>query len=137
MPPANKLMQIATADDPKKAILSAIGDVSKISLFSGRVLLATYIAPEKTAGGIYRPVTNVKEDIWQGVVGLVVKKGATAFKDDDTTKFQGQDVQVGDWVTFRPGDAKRIQINGVECRIVEDVLIDMVIDNPDIVTHSR
>ena len=136
MPPA-KLMQIATADDPKKAILSAIGDVSKISLFSGRVLLATYIAPEKTSGGIYRPVTNVKEDIWQGVVGLVIKKGATAFKDDDSTQFHGQNVQVGDWVTFRPGDAKRIQINGVECRIVDDVLIDMVIDNPDIVTHSR
>lgn len=136
MPPA-KLMQIATANDPKKAILENIGDLSKITLLSGRVLLATYIAPEKTAGGIYRPVTNVKEDIWQGVVGLVVKKGERAFKDDESTKFHGQDVSLGDWVTFRPGDAKRIQINGVECRIVEDVLIDMVIDNPDVVTHSR
>jgi co-chaperonin GroES (HSP10) len=132
-----KLMEIAASNDPRRAIQSAIGDVSKISLFSGRVLLATYIAPEKTAGGIYRPQANVKEDIWQGVVGLVIKKGATAFKDDGSTQFHGQDVSVGDWVTFRPGDAKRIQINGVECRIVEDVLIDMVIENPDVVTHSR
>lgn len=132
-----KLMQIAQASDPRNAIQKAVGDLSKISLFSGRILLGVYIAPEKTAGGIYRPNSNVKEDVWQGVVGLVLKKGAMAFKDDEHNKFNGQDVSIGDWVTFRPGDAKRIQINGVECRIVEDTLIDMVIDTPDLITHSR
>lgn len=136
MPPA-QLMRIATSDNPKKGILDAVGDISKINLFSGRVLVGIYIAPEKTKGGIIRVNDTVKEDVWQGVVGLVLKKGNLAFKDDEFNKFHQQDVKVGEWVTFRPGDAKRIQINGVECRIVQDTLIDMVIDNPDIVTHSR
>lgn len=132
-----KLMQIAQSADPRNAIQKAVGDLSKVNLMSGRVLLGIYIAPEKTAGGIYRPNTNVKEDVWQGVVGLVLKKGKLAFVDDENNKFHGQDIAEGEWVTFRPGDAKRIQINGVECRIIEDALIDMVIDSPDLVTHSR
>jgi len=132
-----KLMEIATAADPRKGIQKAAGDLGNVCLFSGRVLVAIYIAPEKTAGGIYRPQANIREDIYQGVVGLVLKKGAMAFKDDEANKFHGQDVQVGDWVTFRPGDAKRIQINGVDCRIVEDVLIDMVIADPEIITHRK
>lgn len=132
-----KLMEIAQSSDPRAGIIKAVGDLSKVQVFSGRVLVGIYIAPEKTAGGIYRPQSNVKEDVWQGAVGLVLKKGKMAFQDDDQNKFRDQNVQIGDWVTFRPGDAKRIQLNGVDCRIVEDVLIDMVIDNPDIVTHSK
>lgn len=135
--PAAKLMQIAQSVDPKNGIQKAVGDLSKVSLFSGRVLVGIYIAPEKTAGGIFRPQSNVKEDVWQGAVGLVLKKGAMAFVDDERAQFHGQDVQVGDWVTFRPGDGKRIQMNGVDCRIVEDVTIDMVIDTPDIITHDK
>lgn len=132
-----KIMQIAQSADPKNGIQKAVGDLSKVSLFSGRVLVGIYIAPEKTAGGILRPQSNIQEDRWQGVVGLVLKKGAMAFVDDESAKFHGQDVSVGDWVTFRPGDAKRIQINGVDCRIIEDVVIDMVIESPDIVTHGK
>lgn len=135
--PGAKLMQIAQSTDPRDGIMTAIGDTSKIGLFSGRVLVATYIAPEKTAGGIIRPNSNVQEDIYQSAVGLVIRKGKLAFKDDDTRKFSGQDVAIGDWVTYRPGDAKRIQINGVECRIIEDTLIDMVVASPEIITHSK
>lgn len=131
-----KVMQLARADDPKQAILKNVGDLSNVHLFSARVLVGIYIAPEKTAGGIIRIADTVKEDVYQGVVGLVLKKGKTAFCDDDRNKFQGQDVQLGEWVTFRPGDAKRIQINEVDCRIVEDTSIDMVIDAPDMITHK-
>lgn len=132
-----KLMEIAQSTDPRRGIQKAVGDLSKVTVFSGRVLVGIYIAPEKTAGGIIRPNANVKEDVFQGVVGLVLKKGKMAFRDDEANNFHGQDVNEGDWVIFRPGDAKRIQLNGVECRIVEDVLIDMVVDSPDIVTHSK
>lgn len=135
--PAAKLMEIAQARDPKNGIQRAVGDLSNVRLLSGRVLVAIYVAPEKTAGGIYRPQSNVKEDIWQGVVGLVLVKGDMAFKDDDTHKFHGQDVQVGNWVTFRKSDGKPRQINGVDCLIIEDVLIDMVIDDPSIITHDK
>lgn len=135
--PAAKLMSIATSKDPRDGILEAVGDISKVNVFSGRVLVGIYIAPETTSGGIIRPNANVKEDVYQAQVGLVLKKGAMAFKDDDNNKFHGQDVKVGEWVAFRPGDGKRIQINGVDCRVIEDVLIDMVVDDPEIVTHRR
>lgn len=130
-----KLMEIAQASDPKQAIIDLVGDLSNVQLFSGRVLVGIYVAPEKTSGGIIRPNANVKEDIWQGSVGLVLKLGHLAFKDDEQNKFHGQSVKPGDWVVFRPGDAKRTQINGVDCRIVEDVNIDMVISRPELVTH--
>lgn len=135
--PVAQLYAISKSEDPKKAILDALGDLSKEipSLFSGRVLIAIYIAPEKTSGGILLPNSAVKEDVWQGSVGLVVKKGTMAFKDDDTHQFHGQDIEVGNWVVFRPGDGKRIQINGVDCRIIEDSMLDMVISDPQIVTH--
>lgn len=135
--PAAKTIQLAQAADPKRALIEALGDLSNVALFSGRVLVAIYIAPEKTAGGIIRPGTNVKEDVWQGCVGLVVKKGARAFQDDGDTKFHGQDVAVGDWVTFRRGDAKRIQVRGVDCLIIEDTVLDMVIDDPALITHDK
>lgn len=135
--PAGKLMQIAQSVDPKNGIQKAVGDVSSVKLFSGRVLVALYVAPEKTSGGIFRPQSNVREDIWQAKVGLVLAKGEMAFKDDDTHKFHGQNVQLGDWVTFRKGDGKATQINGVDCLIIEDVSIDMVIDDPSIITHDK
>ncbi len=132
------LEKLARADDPKKALIAEVGDLSGIELMSNRVLVAIYIAPEKTKGGIFRATQSLKEDVWQATVGLVLKKANLAFRDDEATKtyFHGQDVQVGDWVVFRPGDAKRIQVNGVDCRFVEDVTIDMVISNPDLITHQ-
>lgn len=135
--PAAKLYDIADAKDPKSAIIEAVGDLSKVSLFSGRVLVAIYISSRKTKGGIILTDNNKREDVYQGQVGLVLKKGQLAFKDDDATKFHGQDVQPHEWVVFRPGDAKRIQLNGVDCRIVEDTTIDMVVSDPSIVTHYQ
>lgn len=136
MPSVATLTRLSQAANPKQALLKEVGDVSNVSLLSGRVLVALYIGPEKTKGGIYRPTSQLKEDVYQSCVGLVIRKGAIAFKDDEQHKFHGQDVAVGDWVTFRPGDGKRIQIRSVDCRIIEDVLIDMVIDDPEIITHS-
>ena len=108
---AAKVYQLSQSKgDIKNEIQKAVGDLDGISLFSGRVLIAIYIEPEKTAGGIILPNSAVKENIYQGVVGLVLKKGNLAFVSDDRNDFHGQDVQVGEWVTFRPGDAKRIQI---------------------------
>lgn len=135
--PAAKLMQIAQSADPKNGIQKAVGDLSNVRLLSGRVLVAMYVASEKTSGGIFRPQSNVREDIWQGKCGLVLAKGKMAFVDDENHKFHDQNVQIGDWVTFRKGDGKMTQINGVDCLIIEDVLIDMVIDDPSLITHDK
>lgn len=127
-----------TPEEKKKdVIVREIGDLSNWPIMSGRVLVAIYIAPRKFFGSsIERTDANVKEDLWQGQVGLVLKKGPLAFQDDDVTKFHGQDIQIGDWIFFRPGDAsKRIQIRGVDCRIVEDTVIDGVTPEPWAVTH--
>lgn len=132
------LEKLSRASDPKQALIDGVGDLSKIELMSNKMLVAIYIAPEKTKGGIIRATQSLKEDIFQGVVGLVLKKSKLAFKDDEATKtyFHDQDVKVGEWVVFRPGDAKRVQINGIDCRFVEDVTIDMVIDDPEIITNK-
>lgn len=132
------LEKLSRASNPKLELLTQLGDLTKIHLMSNRVLLAIYIAPEKTSGGIIRATQTIREDIWQATVGLVVKKGKTAFRDEPQTHnyFHDQDVEIGDWVVFRPGDAKRIQINGIDCRMVEDSLIDMVISDPELITHK-
>lgn len=132
-------LKLSSASDPKKAIREILGKLSdQIDVLHGKVLIALYIAPEKTAGGIYRPQENVKEDVWQGMVGLVVKKGLIAFKDDDTTKFGGADLkEFEDWVAFTPGDGRRIQVNGVDCRIIEDTQIMMKVKDPTVITHYK
>lgn len=131
------LEKLSQAKDQKKAIRESVGDLSKINLMGNRVLVGIYIEPEKTQGGIILSTGTIKESVWQGTVGLVLKLGATAFRDEPETStyFHGQGVKEGDWVVFRPGDAKRIQINGIDCRFVEDTLIDLVVEDPSIVTH--
>lgn len=130
--------KISESADPKKAIMDLVKEaLPKINLLHGKLLLALYIAPEKTAGGIIRPNSNVKEDVWQGNVGLVLKRGPLAFKDDDVTKFGGGNAEPGQWVAFVPGDGKRIQIASVDCRVIEDTQIMMTLNDPDIVTNYK
>lgn len=135
--PAAMIYELSLSDNVKDDTLKAVGDLKKLSLFSGRVLVAIYISPSKTKGGIILTDKAKQEDVYQGQVGLVLKKGPLAFQDDDVTKFHGQDVQPGEWVAFRPGDGKRIQINGVDCRIIEDTAIDAIVDDPTIVTYRQ
>jgi co-chaperonin GroES (HSP10) len=137
MPSVAVLERLSQATDPKAALLKELGDLSGVQeLMGARVLVALYVGPEKTKSGLYRPQSQVKEDIWQGCVGLIVKKGPMAFQNDDKNDFHGQDPKIGQWVTFRPGDGKRVQVNEVDCRLIEDALIDMVISEPEIITHK-
>lgn len=132
------LERLARSDNPALGLKMAVGDLSKVQVLSNRVLVAIYIAPEKTKGGLIRATQTIKEDVFQGSVGLVLKKGSMAFVDDDASKtyFHGQTVNEGDWVAFRPGDAKRVQINGVDCRLCEDIMIDMIVADPESITHQ-
>lgn len=120
-------------DDPKQDILTAVGDISDIKIFGNRVLVAIYKKPEKTKGGIILSANIRKEDEYQGKICLVLKKGASAFKDDGAVKFDGDNVEVGDWI-FAPAKYSRsLSVNGVTLRIIEDSHIDGVVPNPDIV----
>jgi co-chaperonin GroES (HSP10) len=133
------IARISSATDPKKEIQSLMKDSAKdVDVLHGKVLVALYITPEKSKGGIILTDKTKEEDIWQGMVGLVIKKGRIAFKDDENTKFGGADLKENeDWVAFTPGDGRRIQINGVDCRVIEDTQILMKVKDPAIITHYK
>lgn len=137
--PAAEIYKLADSADPTKDMLKKIGDLSQIQISGGKLLVWIYIRPRKTAGGIILTDKEVNEDKWQGVVGYVLKRGPFAFEDDPDLKFKfgGFDAKVGDWVVFVPGEGKKLQINGCDCRVIEDALIQLVIPNPDLVTHRQ
>ena len=115
-----------------------VGDLSRVEVMGNRVLVGIYIEPSKR-GSLFLAKDTLKESIFQGTVGLVLKLGKSAFKDDPENKvfFNGQVVKEGDWVVFRAGDAKRRQIRGIDSRMVEDTLVDMCVPDPNIVTHEK
>lgn len=127
---ARNTARLSRATDPKQAILDAVGDLSTFDIFHNQILVVTYVRPEITAGGIIRPNDNVDEDEYQGKVGLVVKIGPTAFLDNDDEDFQGQNLNVGDWVVYRTGDGWQLTIRGTACRILTDRTIRMRTKNP-------
>lgn len=131
---AKKITQISQAKDRKKAIIDGVGEVlSGIEVMHNHILVGIYIRDEKTKHGIILPTETLREDQFQGKVGVVLKKGPLAFKDDGANDFGGQDVDIGDWIVFRVSDGWQLTINDTPCRMLEDTLIRMKIARPDIV----
>lgn len=127
---ARKTTLIAASTDPKQALLDAVGDLSSFDIFHNQILVAIYVRPEKTKGGIILTDKTLEEDEYQGKVGLVVKKGPSAFLDSEDDDFQGQNVSEGDWVVFRVGDGWQLTIRDTACRILTDRTIRMRVKNP-------
>jgi len=119
--------------DPKDALLEAIGDLSGYELAPSKILVGIYQRPEKTAGGIIITPKTKDEDIYQGVVGLVLKLGPGCFEDDDVNKFHGFNVKVGDWIEYKPSDTEKVSVKGVMCRRLSDVLVKAKISEPDLI----
>jgi co-chaperonin GroES (HSP10) len=84
--------------DEKKDILDRIGDLDGFEIANNELLLAIYMRPEKTAGGIILTPTNLKEDLYQAKAHLVLKIGPGC-------KFPNLDIKLGDWVVVKPSDA--------------------------------
>jgi co-chaperonin GroES (HSP10) len=103
--------------DPKAELLKQLGDISKLEIFGNEVLVAIYIRPKKTAGGIFITQNTQDEDKWQGKMGLVVKKGPTPLVDEKN------EVEIGDWAIFRPSDGWGLTVNGVMCRLLDDRVV--------------
>ena len=117
--------------DPKAALLKELGDISEIELMNTQVLVAVYIRPEKTKGGIIMTTKSRDEDRYQSKVGLVLKAGPSAFVDEDQKWFSGLDLKVGDWVVFRPSDGWNVTVNGVLCRMFDDTAVRARVPHPD------
>lgn len=105
-------------------------------IYGNRLLVAVYVRPEKTEGGIILADSYRQEDVWQGVTGLVVQRGPGAFKDSDKWKFHGQDIQVGDWITFQPPHSVLTKVggqyDGMECRIIQDCYVLAKVSGPHV-----
>lgn len=129
MPPA--LMK--HIEDPANEIRKRIGDISKIEVLHNQILVGVYIRPEITKGGILLTPQTRDEDRYQGKAGLVLKKGPLAFVDDDNNKFHGQNVDIGDWVFYRVSDGFPLVLNGMLCRLLEEVHVKGKIPSPDVV----
>jgi hypothetical protein len=124
------------AGDPGKELLRKVGDISDFELFHNSVLVAIYLRPNvATLGGkdFHLSDKTRDEDKFQGIVGLVLKKGPAAFVEDANQRFYGCDVAIGDWVFFRASDGVAMKVNGVLCKRVVDVLIEGRIPHPDYV----
>ena len=128
-----KLRKIASSyksNDPpavvRDCILRELGDISGLELFGDQVMVATYTRPEMTAGGIILTDSALQQDRFQSKVGLVLKLGPLAFKDDAVNGvfFGGANVAVNDWVFFRPADGMEFfsedRTGGVPCRVFRD-----------------
>lgn len=124
-------IKLAESTDYKKDLLGKIGDLSGIEVFHNMILVGAYIRPNITKGGIYLAEKTVEEDLWQGKVGLVLKKGPNAFVDDEVTNFHGQNVEPGDWVMYSVHDAFQFDIRGVPVRLVSDRRIKMRLADPE------
>lgn len=125
-------MIMSHEDDPKNKILEDLGDLSQIELFHNQVLLAVYLRPQKTKSGLYLTDKHVDEDRFQSKVGLLVKAGPQAFEQDGNW-FSGMSFKDHDWLVFRPSDGWSITVNGVLCRIFDDINIRGRVPHPDAV----
>lgn len=124
--PTQRIIDIAQSSDPRATIQNMVGDLSKqMEVFYDLVLVAIFFRPEKTKGGIIRPVENVKEDAYQGKVGLVLMMGPDCKGPPN--------IEVGDWVTFSVGDGMSITVNNVPCRMVPFDRIRIRVADPELV----
>ena len=137
----SNIERLADAETPARQadlMRDMVGDLSNVEVMGNRVLVGIYIEPSKK-GNLFLAKETLKESVFQGTVGLILKLGKQAFKDDPDNKvfFHNQVAKEGDWVVFRSGDAKRCRIKGIDSRMVEDTLIDMVVGDPNVITHEK
>jgi co-chaperonin GroES (HSP10) len=127
MPP----MMMQHEVDPAVQLKKDLGDLSKVEVFNNQLLVAVYIRPQKTKSGIILTDKTTEEDRFQSKIGLVVKKGPSAFDDSTGEWFKGVSIDESDWIIFRPSDGWSITVNGVLCRLIEDVNVKGRVKHPD------
>lgn len=118
----------------KHGIINSFGAaLDEIEVMGNQILVGIYMPPPVTKGGIIRPRDNIDESKFQGKAFLVLKKGPLAFVDGGNISFKGQNIEEGDWVVGRVSDGWQLKLNGVECRMFDDIHIKLKIQNPDMV----
>jgi hypothetical protein len=126
--PANK------PQSTPEEIRESIGDISGLDVLGNQLLLGIYMKGAKI-GSIFIPDKTQDEDKFQGKVGLVLKKGPSAFVSDANHTFSPEEeaIKEGDWVVYRVSDGFPIDINSVHCRLIEDQDLKLTVTDPAIV----
>lgn len=144
--PATSLKPNFPDDPERREIIDKLGDLTHVKVAQNEFLMAIYVRSNRTPSGLYMTDKSVKEDVYQGKVGLVVKIGdACKFVrvDDTSRRIYGVAVTLYDWVVVRPSDTWALEINGnpkvlakedfVVCRLVYDDMVRMVVDYPGMI----
>ncbi len=140
-----KLSDIAEAigkgKDAKTVLVDAIGadNIENFEPFHNLILIATYVRSDTTKGGIIIGGDRTRaEDRFQGKIGMVLKVGPTAFKDDRMVSFGGVTVKPGDWIMYRASDAdefffvdEKSALDGSSCRLIQDTLVKARVADPE------
>ena len=94
-----------------------------------RILVAPYVAPEKTHGGIIRPDQTREGDTHAATCAQDLAMGPLCFtrKDHGDTPW----CSIGDWVIMQKWGGKRMSIMGVECRVINDDEVLGVVESPE------
>ena len=120
----------ATPADQKAMMLAMLGDMSGQRVLGNRVLVATYVTPQVSKGGILFIDKRKDASRFEGKVGLVIKVSEVAFTYDGAFEWRGAKPEVGDWVWYRASDAPERWIKDVSCRTIEDDRIEGITDDP-------
>jgi hypothetical protein len=122
--------------------------MTEYKVLHNKVLVATYIPPPRIMRGPNGEAVQFHvsdkaqlDDRFQGKCGLVLKMGPLAFKDDNTVKFGGEKLEVGDWAIYRPSDGTEMFIrdrlgganDGISVRVIDDTLIMGSVDDPSLI----
>ncbi len=118
---SQKILELARAENPKQALIDAV-NVSEIEVFGENLLVGTYIRPEKTKGGVIRPESNVREDEFQGNVGLVLKVGNGIL--------EGVEDILHKWVLFGYSDGLKWRYDDVPVRIISIDRVRGIVRDP-------
>lgn len=142
----NVAMKPNPIDTERQEIIDKLGDLSHANVAQNEFLMAIYIRSNRTPSGLYMTDKSVKEDVYQGKVGLVVKIGdACKFvrTDEATGRSYGVPVKLHDWVVVRPSDTWALEINAkpkvlakedfLVCRLVYDDMVRMVVEYPGMI----
>src|ERR1700677_4257486 len=117
--------------DPRQEIIDKFGaSLEGFEILNNEVLIATYMRPETTKGGIILTPKVLGEDVFQGKVGLVVKVGPSC-------DFPTVPIALHDWVMIKSSDGLALEIlsgnEKIPCRLAMDKFVRVKLSNPELV----
>lgn len=109
-------------------LVAALGDTELPEPTGYHILVLQYVRPPQSKGGLIMPEKVVREDVYQGRVGLVLKLGPTAYADK--ARFTDAWCKPGDWIIWPSieGAARRFSYG-------ENVTLAMITDDTVLATN--